>query len=312
MKVKALDRRSRPEGATFSEWRAADGWKLRRMDWPQPVGGAGRGSLLFAGGRGDFIEKYLEPIAHWHDRGWNIVSFDWRGQGHSRGNIVGGNFTDFDPLVSDLDAVVREVAESGPGPVVAIGHSMGGHLLLRALGERHLPLRAAVLVAPMLAVNSSPTPAITAQWLASMFAKFGGRDVALWPEGRSGAGSSMLRQANLTRCDKRYADEIWWKNQEPGFHLGAPSWGWLDAAFRSTARHKPHLLRQVTTPVLLVGTERDRLVSPEAIRAAAASLGNAELRMFEDAAHELLREVDPVRLQTLAWIDDFLDRHASA
>ncbi|HEX8442129.1 MAG TPA: alpha/beta hydrolase [Allosphingosinicella sp.] len=311
MKVKAFDRRSRPEGAVFSEWRAADGWALRRMDWPQPDGAVPRGSLLFAGGRGDFIEKYLEPIAHWHERGWNVVSFDWRGQGHSRGSIVGGNFTDFDPLVSDLDAIVREVVEAGPGPHVAIGHSMGGHLLLRALAERRPPLEAAVLVAPMLAVNSFPTPAITARWVASIFAAVGGRDVALWPES-AGTNSLLLRQANLTSCQERYADEIWWKNREPGFHLGAPSWGWLDAAFRSTARHDQEVLKRVTTPVLLVGTERDRLVSPKAIRAAATVLPTAELRMFDEAAHELLRETDAVRLQTLAWIDDFLDRHAPA
>jgi lysophospholipase len=311
MKVKALDRRSRPEGATFSEWRAADGWTLRRMDWTQPNGVAARGSLLFAGGRGDFIEKYLEPIAHWHDRGWNVISFDWRGQGHSRGSIVGGNFTDFDPLVVDLDAILAEMVAERPGPHVAIGHSMGGHILLRTLAERRPPLDAAVLVAPMLAVNTYPTPPVAARWLARTLSTMGARDLTLWPE-KSGGASGPLRQANLTRCSERYADESWWKTEEPGFHLGAPSWGWMDAAFRSTSRHEPKLLRQVTIPVLLVGTERDRLVSPQAIRAAAAALPKVELRMFDDAAHELLREIDPVRLQTLAWIDDFLDRHAPA
>jgi lysophospholipase len=312
MKVKAFDRRSRPEGATFSEWRAADGWALRRMDWPQPQGSAVRGSLLFAGGRGDFIEKYLEPLAHWHDRGWNVLSFDWRGQGHSRGSIVGGNFTDFDPLVGDLEAILAEFVTASPGPHVAVCHSMGGHLLLRTMAERRPRLDAAVLVAPMLGVNSGPTPVVTARWLASMCATMGGRDLRLWPESPGATDSQVLRQANLTTCDERYADEIWWKNEEPGFHLGPPSWGWLDAAYRSTARHQPELLKQVTTPVLLVGTERDRLVSPKAIRAAAAMLPNAELHIFQDAAHELLRETDSVRLQTLAWIDDFLDRHAPA
>ncbi len=312
MKVKAFDRRSRPEGAAFSEWRAQDGWTLRRMDWPQREAEAARGSLLFAGGRGDFIEKYLEPLAHWHDRGWNVVSFDWRGQGHSRGSIVGGNFTDFDPLVGDMDAILAELARVRPAPLVAIGHSMGGHLLLRTLAERQPRVDAAVLVAPMLAINTSPTPSLTARWLANLLAAFGGRDVALWPGKAGTAAPGSLRQANLTRCEERYADESWWKSEEPGFDLGAPSWGWMEAAFRSTARHQPELLRQVTTPILLLGTERDRLVSPQAIRAAAASLPRAELRMFDAAAHELLREIDLVRLQTLAWIDDFVDRHAPA
>jgi lysophospholipase len=33
--------------------------------------------------------------------------------------------------------------------------------------------------------------------------------------------------------------------------------------------------------------------------------------MFPDAAHELLRESNPVRLEALARIDGFLDEHAA-
>lgn len=271
-----------------------------------------RGSLVFAGGRGDFIEKYLEPLAHWHAQGWNVTSFDWRGQGGSRGGIVGGNFTDFDPLVADLAAFLTEFIAARPGPHVAIGHSMGGHLLLRTLAEYRSPLAAAVLVAPMLAINSDPSPALAARWLTGLFAGMGGRDVPLWPDTGAGAAPGMLRQANLTRCSERYADEIWWKQDQPGFHLGAPSWGWLDAAYRSIAKLDRPALERVRSPVLLVGTEQDRLVSPHAIRTAAGKLPDAELRMFREAAHELLREIDPVRLQALGWIDDFLDRRAPA
>jgi lysophospholipase len=62
--------------------------------------------------------------------------------------------------------------------------------------------------------------------------------------------------------------------------------------------------------MLLIGTERDRLVSPAAIRRAASLLPNGELEMFDDAAHEILRERDEVRLKALARIDEFLDRNA--
>ncbi|HEY1146907.1 MAG TPA: hypothetical protein VGE84_11270, partial [Allosphingosinicella sp.] len=87
MDAMTQDRRTHPPGAAFSYWRAADGWPIRRMDWLQPTGSAVRGSLIFAGGRGDFIEKYLEALGYWHGRGWNVTSFDWRGQGESRGDI---------------------------------------------------------------------------------------------------------------------------------------------------------------------------------------------------------------------------------
>ncbi len=309
MELTGFDRRARPPGARFSEWRAPDGWAIRRMDWAQPDGTHCRGTLVFAGGRADFIEKYLEPLAHWHARGWTIVSFDWRGQGHSRGSIVGGNFTDFDPLVADAAALIGSVVARVPGPHVAVAHSMGGHVLLRVLAEHHPSLAAAVLVAPMLALNTAPLPHWLGRRLAGLLCRLNLGHGRAWRESGPTAPSRM-RQLGLTHCLDRYSDELWWKSEEPGFHLGPPSWGWLDAAFRSTAGHEAEALRRVETPVLLLGTARDRLVSPSAIRRAAALLPDAELRMFDEAAHELLRESDPVRSEVLASIDQFLDRHA--
>jgi lysophospholipase len=46
---------------------------------------------------------------------------------------------------------------------------MGGHVVLRTLADRHPAIDAAVLVAPMLAINSAPMPAFAAEWLASFF-----------------------------------------------------------------------------------------------------------------------------------------------
>ena len=107
MKSDAAARRRLPDGALLSSWRAPDGWEHRRLDLRQPAGRAVRGRLLFAGGRGDFIEKYLENHLHWHDRGWNVTVFDWRGQGGSRGSIRGGHLDSLDPLVDDLAALVE-------------------------------------------------------------------------------------------------------------------------------------------------------------------------------------------------------------
>ena len=310
MENAATDRRASPPGAAFSTWTAPDGWPLRRMDWPQANGAASRGSLLFANGRGDFIEKYLEPLGHWHVRGWNVTSFDWRGQGASRGDIVGGNLRSFDPLVNDLDALVSAWRAATPAPHVVVGHSMGGHLLLRWLVERQPSLDAAVLVAPMLGVNVKALSPRMARSVARFLCVIGLRDRLLWKVKPGGAG--RFRQGFLTHCPHRFEDELWWKAEQPGFDLGAPSWGWLNAAFDSTAALSPAMLRRVRTPVLIVGTDADRLVSPGAIREAARHLPDAQLYMFRDAAHELLRESDPARLEALERIDRFLDERAPA
>src|SRR3954468_22768139 len=306
MATKSFDRRAIPPQATLGSWTAADGWSLRRLDWRQPRAKA-RGSLLYAGGRGDFIEKYLEIQHHWFERGWNVTAFDWRGQGGSRGAIEDGHLDSFDPLVDDLAGLVAAWRADAKGPHVAGGHSMGGHVLLRGLAERDLGLDGAVLTAPMLAINSAPMPPLAAMATATLMTAIGlGRRPA-WHQPKTPSPRGSLRQTILTGCPERYEDELFWWKQEPGYHLGAPSWGWLKAAYESTARLTPERLAAVETPVLLVGTARDRLVDPAAIRRAARLLPHAELLMFPAAGHELLREADPVRLAALARIDAFLD-----
>jgi lysophospholipase len=303
-------RRAHPPAASFSDWPAPDGRVLRRMDWPQPPGTAPRGSLLFAGGRGDFIEKYLEAYAHWHDAGWNVTTFDWRGQGRSQScEPVRGPFS-FDPMVADLDALIADWAAAFPGPHVAVGHSMGGHLLLRALVEKGPPLDAAVLVAPMLQVNSKPLPEALAPLIADTMCLIGWREEPVWKAPPGGAAPGSARNRILTSCPDRYADELWWWEREPAFNLGGVSWGWLRAAYRSAEAFAPRKLAEVELPVLLLGTDRDRLVSAAAIREAAAHLPAAELFIYPAAGHEILRERDPVRRDAFARIDAFLDRHA--
>jgi lysophospholipase len=310
MPAATFDRRSIPSDADLRDWAAPDGWIYRTLERRQEEPGPARGSLLFASGRGDFIEKYLEVVDHWHRSGWNVSTFDWRGQGGSQGDRPGGHLDSFDSLIEDLAGLVEAWRARTPGPHVAVGHSMGGHVLLRTLAERQPPIDAAVLVAPMLMINSGPLPPFAAEWLASTASLFGWSGQPAWQQPSLPPPAGSLRQAILTGCPDRYTDELWWWEQQPGFNLGAPSWGWLKAAYASCAAVTPAKLAGVTIPVLLIGAERDRLVAPAAIRRAAAGLPNSELLMFDDSAHEILRERDGVRLKALAAIGAFVDRHA--
>jgi len=282
------------------------------MDWPQPQPGRAKGSLIFAGGRGDFIEKYLEALAHWHGEGWNVTAFDWRGQGGSRGTIDFGHLDSLDPLVDDLAGMLADWRGRTPGPHVAIAHSLGGHVLLRAIAERETGretgLGAAVLVAPMLMINSGPVPPWGAEWIASGLSILGlGRRPA-WERTAVKTPTGSIRQKWLTSSVERYGDELHWWSQTPEWDLGAPSWGWIDAAYRSIDRLTPAALGRVITPVLLLAARNDRLVSTEAIEATAPLIPDAELIVFERSGHEILREADRVRLAALSAIDEFLAR----
>jgi lysophospholipase len=305
-------RRSYPADATLSATPAADGWPLRTLDRPSP---AHRGSILWVGGRGDIIEKYLECFAAWHDAGWHVTSFDWRGQGGS-GRITDdptlGHIDDFSTWIADLGRFWSDWVARTPGPHVLMGHSMGGHLALRAVIDKAVSPDAVVLSAPMLGFAGS-----TPKWLTAIVAGTLGTlmpTTRAWKQNERPAPADASRQAFLTHDADRYSDELWWKDKKPELALGPPSWGWMAAAARSFAViDRSGAMEGVRTPVLILGTDGDRLVSPQAMRRAARRLPNADVLMLDkSAAHEVLREVDAARDRLMTRIDQFLETKAPA
>ena len=309
------DRRAWPEGSSIGVWEAADGWKHRTFAWPSAAERL-RGSILFQGGRGDLFEKYIEAFHHWHAAGWGVTSFDWRGQGGSgrlSANPGVGHASDFAPWIDDLAAFVEQWRAREPGPHVIVAHSMGGHLLMRALAEKRVAPDAAVLVAPMIGLRSESFGPRIAARIARLMVRLGEPARPAWKHNERPAAFAS-RQALLTHSDDRYADELWWKEQDPSLALGPPSWAWLATAYESAAKlESPGLLEAVTTPVLILVADADRLVDPAAARRAAARLPNARLVRFgPESRHEILREADAVRLKALAEIDAFLGEKAPA
>lgn len=311
MATSPIDRRALPSGSRVHRWRAADGWELRAFSWPAETAQS-RGSILFQGGRGDIFEKYLESFAHWHAQGWAIASFDWRGQGGSgrltpRANC--GHIEDYADFVADLAGFYAEWSAGTPGPHVAMGHSMGGHLVLRAAVEGAIAPDAVVLVAPMLGFRSP-------------FGRFGERAARLlgglgnparpaW-KGNEKPYTTETRAALLTHDPDRYADEIWWQTQQPDLLTGPPSWRWVIEGFRSNRllAADPRL-SAFAVPVLMLVAERDGLVDPRAALALGARLRDARVVRFgAESAHEILREADAVRDRALGEIDRFLAERA--
>lgn len=307
-------RRAYPTGAHLTRWQAGDGWPLRRFDWPAE--GTPRGSILFQGGRGDIIEKYLESFGRWHAKGWSITAFDWRGQGGS-GRLSPdprvGHATDFAPFIADLAGFWGEWSRTAPGPQVAMGHSMGGHLILRGLVEGAITPKAAVLVAPMLGLHAPFGWQGLAERFARVMGKLGDSARRAWKDNEI-PGATSTRQMLLTHDPERYDEELFWKEAHPELMLGPPSWAWVIEAFRSTrALQADPRLAMMAVPVLGLVADADKLVNAKLAVATLEKLPDARIVRFgRESAHEILREADPVRERALAEIDRFLADRAPA
>ena len=225
-----------------------------------------------------------------------------------------GHVDDFAQWTGDLAAFWREWAAGDERPRVLAGHSMGGHLALRAVADGLVRPDALVLSAPMLGFLPGWLPTALQRAWADAMCRTGDPRWPAWKWSEKPGETPPNRAELLTHDGARYADELWWRETRPELAMGPGSWGWVAAALRSMAAlAQPGKVEAVDCPVLLLAAEHDRLVSVPAIRRAAARLPNAELLVFgREARHELLRERDAVRDRALGAIDRFLERVAAS
>lgn len=308
-----MDRRAIPAGATEAMWRASDGWEIRRIDWSLAT--VPRGSLLFLPGRGDHYEKYLETLQYYADAGWRVAAIDWRGQGGS-GRLIAdpnvGHIDDFATWIADLAGFWADWTASTPAPHVVLAHSMGGHLAMRALSEKAIAPVAVAMSAPMLGIQTGGLPLAVNHEFAKFMCVIGRGEIAAWKVSEKPLSPMKLREKILTHDDARYQDELAWWNLRPEVKLGPPSWHWVERAIASIRlMDQRGRLECIATPILLLATTADQLVSTPRILADAERLPQAETLIFgNEAAHELLREADEVRNRCLKRIDKFWDQHA--
>ena len=127
-----------PTAALPAPLTTADGLKLHREAWPLPVA---RGCVLIVHGLGEHIGRYAPLAARLNAWGWKATGFDQRGHGRSSGPR--GGLANDDDLLRDLALVIDATRADWPGPLVLLGHSMGGLVAARFVAEGLQPRPAA-------------------------------------------------------------------------------------------------------------------------------------------------------------------------
>jgi alpha-beta hydrolase superfamily lysophospholipase len=106
--------------------RARDGTQLHLQSWPSA---APRGNVLIVHGLGEHIGRYTHVARQLNGWGWNVLGYDQRGHGRSGG--ARGRLNQADDLLHDLAGVIDTVRATLSGPLVLLGHSMGGLVAAR-------------------------------------------------------------------------------------------------------------------------------------------------------------------------------------
>jgi len=263
--------------------------------------GTPRGTILLLTGRGEFIEKYAtEVVGELLGRGFAVIALDWRGQGLSDRPLPDrekGHIDNFTTYMADLRLFIDQVVmPQASRPVVALCHSMGGHILLRHLAENGAePLSGALIVSPMTALQREAFLRSVLMLMPEMAAV---DQRYLFGTGPFIFLAREFASNHVTHDERRYRFTEAWFKADPRLSLGGPTIGWARQAVRSmSASLASGYPERIGIPLLLMSAGQDQLIDISTHAPLVARLKNAEHVTVAGAKHEIMMETDPLRAQ---------------
>tara|TARA_B100001996_G_scaffold370862_1_gene345605 strand:+ start:597 stop:1553 length:957 start_codon:yes stop_codon:yes gene_type:complete len=286
-----------------------DGKKIRLAFWENSLeSNKIKGTILLQQGHNEFIEKYYETIQELIDLKYDVVCFDWRGQGMSDRMLKSQNkqyIEDFSIHIEDMSFIVKTfIKENFKKPLFGIGHSMGGHNLLVSQTVLQKYFKAIVLSAPMLGFRYE-------NLLFSLvnIMSYIGRKENYFPGSRPNMGKETPFSNNdLTSDYERYKRTQKLVRKNPSIRLWGITNAWVKAVKDSLLNiRKSGYLESIKTPILIVNPLKDRVVNPYKTMDVAQRLPNCKIFNVDNIEHEILMEKDQFRKQFWKIFNDFIE-----
>jgi len=235
-----------------------------QLDWVGPLqdkpGAAGSPIIIMLPGlQGDLQSPYLAGMLHaCAARRWRGVLLNHRGRVEP--NRLPRSY--HCGMTSDIDYLVRQLAQREPGaPIAVVGFSLGANMLLRWLGEcgqrgEKLPVAAAVVVSAPFYLGPA------AKKIERGFSR-----IYQWNLLRSLRKDVLRKFAVLARHLSLTENEL---SQLTTFYkfddrITAPLNGFLGADDYYSRTRSDILLKHITVPTLIVNADNDPLIPPELI-----------------------------------------------
>jgi alpha-beta hydrolase superfamily lysophospholipase len=267
-----------------------DGLALHLRVWP--VADPRRGVAVLVHGLGEHIDRYDHVAQRLNRLGFAVVGYDHRGHGRSPGQR-GGMPAD-ESLCADLGRVLYAARESLPGPLLLIGHSLGGLIAGRFVAEGLQPRPAAwwrpvdalVMSSPALDPGTNAVQKLLLAVVAPMLPNLAvGNGLKVDWVSRSPAVVKAYESDALVHDRITGRLGLFVARQGPAVIAAAPRW---------------------TTPTLLMWAGADRCVSPagSAAFAAAAPRDVVTVREWPGLFHEIFNE--PEQDDVLTAMTDWL------
>lgn len=268
-----------------------------------------KGTIVLLQGMGGFIEYYLDIMNSMSNKGFDVLTMDWRGQGDS------GRFTEhptllyvdnFDSYVKDLHVFLSNNKQL-KRPIIFLASSMGGNIAIHYVQKHPKKVDAVIALAPMIKINTHPYPYPLAQGLVNLLVSMGmGKEFVFGYEPFS-YDHCVQNYNPLKNGDKTiYLRDCDILKKQPRLAIGGPSFQWLKAAFKASQDlENEKYLKEIKTPFLIVASEQDYLVNTEAQINLCQRLPNCQLQVYQDSHHNILKDANPIVKRLIKDVDVF-------
>lgn len=236
--------------------------------------GAPKGLVVITHGYAEHCGRYHEVAHAIVQAGWAALSYDVRGHGKSPGER--GYIDRFSTYLADFAAMLdagRGLADAA-APRVALGHSNGSLITLRALADDHPPqVAAAIVSSPFLALR------LKVPGYQRLLAQIASRIAPKL------AQPNALRASDLTMDPQKQAER---EADALCFNIATARWFTEAAAAQDYVFAYASRIKLPTT--WLVG-HADPIADPDRSKAVAAKLPRADYHELVGMKHEVFNEI---------------------
>ncbi|MDG3086677.1 alpha/beta fold hydrolase [Vibrio hannami] len=270
-------------------------------------------AVVIVNGRVETVWKYQELFYDFYRNGYDVYSFDHRGQGLSDrllSDIDAGHVDEFSDYVDDMELVVEHFQLEKYQKRFVVAHSMGGAVATRYFQSLQAhKFDALALSAPMYGVNIAWYLKPISVCFMKLKETF--QSKPYYGTSHKQYESKPFEDNPLSHSETRYQ---WFRklyNDKPELQVGGASSRWIWQGL-TAAKRCIRDTEKLTIPLLLLQGSEEAIVSNQAQNTFFQKLRttnhSAQMEIIQGARHEILFEKDNCRNIALTKVFSFFDK----
>lgn len=287
-----------------------DGALLRYQTWFPNRTHITKPRILVLQGRATAIEKLDHFIMDLCELGYEVWSFDWRGQGLSTRELGRRGYIDsYQSYLRDLHIFISTFLKNDVEnhPIVFLGQSMGAHIGLRYIAENPGVVDAALMTAPMLEINTGIYSKPFARILCKMMALCGMKKQFVFGHGEYDPSIEPFAGNLVTHNQKLFYYHRRLQMERPELILGGATFQWVAATLESSRiLVNEKYLKKIQVPVHLMVAEDEKVVDNRMMYKVSDWMGRCSVEVVKGSRHQLLSESPSIQKQVLESLEQLV------